>query len=66
MDLNQATSDITFETVDPEAPPEIPAVKEIVVDGDYLIVGIDISCSLSEILDCISGLMKPYMEYNGI
>ncbi|HEU20041.1 MAG TPA: hypothetical protein ENO00_11825 [Deltaproteobacteria bacterium] len=40
----------------------IPAVREIVLDGDYVIVGIDVSFPLKEILHCLRNVIGQYVD----
>ncbi|MBN2686838.1 MAG: hypothetical protein JXR85_01565 [Deltaproteobacteria bacterium] len=40
-----------------------PAVKAIILNGDYLVVGIDVSCPRQEILHCFSTVIENYVEH---
>jgi hypothetical protein len=40
-----------------------PAVKAIVLNGDYLVVGIDVSCPRQEILHCLSTVIENYLDH---
>jgi hypothetical protein len=63
MEASQLTSELNFNNTNADAVVSIPAVKEIVLDGDYLIVGIDVSCPLKEILHCLCKVIKQYLNH---
>ena len=63
MEASQLTSELNFNNSNANAVVSIPAVKEIVLDGDYLIVGIDVSCPLEEILHCLRNVVKQYLSH---
>ncbi len=62
MEASQVTSELNLNNSNLDIASSIPAVKEIVRDGDYLIVGIDVSCSLKEILHCLCTVIEHYLD----
>ena len=62
MEAIEVTSELNFNNSNIDIALSIPAVKEIVLDGDYLIVGIDVSCSLKEILHCLYTVIEQYLD----